>query len=747
MEARQLLAADLGLDSDFSSLPETEISAIESTLQQGSFESEDVNRDGQVSPLDSLMVINRLGRNGPSESGDSSLDTNRDGQITPMDALRIINRMSRQQNERGPSPPPPAPPESPATPEIQSFDGTGNNLENPEWGSTGIEFTRDVASDYADGVSTPSGEDRASAREISNLVSAQDESIESERGLSSYIWQFGQFIDHDIDLTLSPDHGSGESFNIDVPTGDIYFDPQGTGDAEISLTRSLGADGSGDSVDNPLEQVNGITAFIDGSMIYGSDAERADALRSFEGGRLLTSEGDLLPYNTEGIPNGGGTGDNLFIAGDLRANEQVGLLAMHTLWVREHNRIADQISADNPDLSDEQIYQRARRMVIAELQAITFNEYLPALLGRDAITPYEGYDSTVDPSISNLFATAGFRYGHSTLPTEILRLDDNGEVIEAGNLALRDAFFNPSVIAEGGIESILNGMAAQRSQEVDTKVVDDLRNFLFGPPGSGGFDLVSLNIQRGRDHGLPDYNSVREQLGLDPAETFADITSDVELQVALEQAYGDTSDIDVWVGALAEDHAPGASVGETLQTIIADQFMAIRDGDRFWYQNTLEGEQLRQASQTRLSDVIERNTTLTSLQDHVFFVDGVGPNSQTPPPGSPTPDNPLPPDSGDVDPGKDGPDNSGPDQPHDRLPGPGEGQLDPAPEQGTEQDPNRPPPPPPQTNLDNSNPLPRGERPGMQIVSSQSDDSDLPVDRPLQSNPLSPEAVDQFFRM
>ena len=240
------------------------------------------------------------------------------------------------------------------------------------------------------------------------------------------MWQWGQFIDHDIDLTAE---GDGESFNIAVPAGDPFFDPTGSGTAEIELTRSGVAEGTG--IDSPAQQVNEITSFIDGSMVYGSDAETAASLRSFEGGRLLTSENDLLPLDERGF----------FLAGDVRANEQHGLTAMHTLWVREHNRIADEIAAGDSSLTDEQIYQEARAIVIAEIQAITFHEYLPTLLGRDAIERYEGYDSSVDPSISNLFATAAFRYGHTSLSGELKRLDDNGEEIEEGSILLRDAFF------------------------------------------------------------------------------------------------------------------------------------------------------------------------------------------------------------------------------------------------------------------------------------------------------------------
>jgi len=277
------------------------------------------------------------------------------------------------------------------------------------------------------------------------------------------------------------------------------------------------------------------------------------------------------------------------LAGDIRANENVALTAMQTLWVREHNRIADQIAAEDPSLSDEAIYQRARAIVTAEIQAITYNEFLPVLLGPQAIRPYHGYDPSVNPGIANIFSTAAYRFGHSMLPSELLRLNDDGSVIEAGNLSLRSAFFAPQELVDQGIDSVLLGAASQESQEIDTQIVDDVRNFLFGPPGAGGFDLASLNIQRGRDHGLPDYNQTRSDLGLEPVSRFADITSDPEVQAALEQVYGDVDNIDVWVGGLAEDHVPGSSVGKLLQTVLVDQFERIRDGDRFWYQNLFGG--------------------------------------------------------------------------------------------------------------------------------------------------------------
>ena len=629
LEQRQLLAGDI------------------SAVQNIDF-PEDVNADGEVSPADALMILNGLsgddeieivGPEGENLGNDSQpnrrrfRDVNGDGRLTPDDALRVLNRMSRDranrdQAERGDRQNPPndtSTEESPDAPvtetatEVRSIDGTGNNLTDPTLGTAGTEFTRIVDADYADGVSDPSGENRASAREISNIIFDQDESILNDRGLSDIVWQWGQFIDHDITLTEEAAEDQHVAFNIEVPLGDDAFDPFATGVQEIELTRSAVAEGTG--VNTIAQQVNGITAFIDGSMVYGSDAETAESLRAFEGGRLATSENDLLPIGESGF----------FEAGDVRANEQHGLTAMHTLWVREHNRLADEIAAEDPSLTDEEIYQQARATVIGEIQAITYNEYLPALLGRGAIDEYAGYDETVDPSISNLFATAAFRYGHSALSSELQRLDDDGNVIDEGNILLRDAFFNPTDILELGIDPILKGLTANVSQEIDTQVIDDVRDFLFGPPGAGGFDLAALNIQRGRDHGLPDYNSAREELGLAPAESFADISSNPDVQARLAEAYGSVDDIDVWVGALAEDHVNGGSLGELASTVLAEQFTALRDGDRFWYQNTFSGQKLREIDSTRLSDVIERNTDLTSIQRNAFFVADADRESERPP--------------------------------------------------------------------------------------------------------------------
>jgi len=310
----------------------------------------------------------------------------------------------------------------------------------------------------------------------------------------------------------------------------------------------------------------------------------------------------------------------LFLAGDVRANENVELSAIHALFVREHNQIAAAIAAANHSLSDEQIFQMTRRIVAGEIQAITYNEFLPALLGSNALRSYSGYDADVNAGIANEFSTAAYRIGHTLINDDVEFLDNDGNPVR-DELDLDEAFFNPAPLKEVGPDPILKYLATDNAQEVDPKLVGGLRNFLFGPPGAGGFDLASRNIQRGRDHGLADYNSARAAYGLPRVTSFTQITSDPDLQAKLFSLYGNVDSIDLWVGGLAEDHVFGASVGPTFRKIIANQFERLRTGDRFWYQRIFFGSQLQALQQTRLSDIIRRNTVITKIQDNVFFFD------------------------------------------------------------------------------------------------------------------------------
>ena len=508
--------------------------------------------------------------------------------------------------------------------EFRSIDGAGNNLEHPEWGQAGQVFPRLLSAAYGDSVSSPAGEKRPNPRTVSQNVMAERGRERDLASRSNMVWAWGQFLDHDLSNTPS---GPAPDWNITVPSGDPYFDPDGAGKAIIPFSRSLAAPGSGTDAANPRQQLNEITPWIDGSMVYGSDPARAAALRSFEGGRLRVEQtpfGDFLPHNTAGLPNDNPLrrpGEALLLAGDVRANENVGLLSLQTLFLREHNRLAGEIAAANPGLDDEAIYLQARRMVGAQIQAITYNEFLPSMLGTDAIPAYQGYKPEVDGRVSNLFATAAYRMGHSQVDPIIWREGADGNAIPEKDVALLNAYFAPEKLHEGGIEPLLRGLTAFIQEPTDEKISSQLRNMLFGRPGKGGLDLASINIQRGRDHGLPDLNTVRKAFGQAPITSFDQLTSDPEKAANLKATYSDVNDVDAWVGLLAEDPAPGAAVGTTLKAILVDQFTRLRDGDRFWYQNdpALAGQR-ETLDKLSVSDVIRRNTEIRDEIDNTPFL-------------------------------------------------------------------------------------------------------------------------------
>lgn len=519
---------------------------------------------------------------------------------------------------------PPQPPTVPPAPglsfdlpaEFRSYDGSGTNLTNPQQGATSTAMRRLAPVAYADGLDAPSGVTAPNPRAISNAIAVQTVSVPNKIWATDFLWQWGQFVDHDLDLTLTTN--PGEAFNISVPSGDPQFDPAATGTQVIPLNRSVHI-----AVNGVRQQTNAVSAYIDGSQVYGSDAVRATALRRLDGsGKLKTSpsdHGDLLPYNEANLPNAP-QGAQFFLAGDLRVNEQVGLIAIQTLFLREHNTWAERFAKANPDATDEEIYQFARLLVGAEIQVITYNEFLPILLGPNALRPYRGYQAGVDSSISNEFATAAFRLGHSLLSPTLRRLDAQGRTIAAGDLSLRDSFFNLAPIEQEGIDSILRGLGTQVCQDLDNLIIDDVRNFLFGSPGAGGFDLASLNLQRGRDHGLPMLNGMRRALGIKPERTFAEINPDPRVASRLASVYASPEQVDLWIGGLSEADVPGAMVGPTFHRILVDQFSRTRDGDRFWYRAYLPAEMVSVVEGQTLRSVIARNTKIgAELRPNVWI--------------------------------------------------------------------------------------------------------------------------------
>jgi peroxidase len=424
--------------------------------------------------------------------------------------------------------------------QYRTIDGTNNNQG---YNTTGGTFTRIGDAHFADEISIPL--ETVNPRTVSNQVVGQgDAAVPNAEGLSGMMYAWGQFIDHDLDLSQSD---GINHIDITIPNGDPVF-PDGS---VLSMTRAVVDPATGAGTDKPATAINSITGWLDGSMVYGSTQAVADSLR-LPDGHMRTSEGGNLPLNADGT----------MAAGDVRAQENPSLTALQTLLVREHNYQVDKLQAEHPHWDGNHLYEQARAIVSAEIASITYNEFLPLLLGSNAPGAYTGYDPTVNPTISEEFAGAAFRFGHSIVSNETERVDENG-VVTGPELELRDTFFLPAdqFNADGGADGFLRHLGTDASQAMDARIVDGLRNFLFDPPV--GMDLAAINIQRGHDLGLGTLNETREALGLTPYTSFEQITDDAGTVAALKATFTDVNQIDLWTGGLSEKHFAGGLVGET----------------------------------------------------------------------------------------------------------------------------------------------------------------------------------------
>ena len=494
--------------------------------------------------------------------------------------------------------PPPPPPPPPLLDHViyRSIDGSGNNLTHTDMNAAATDYIRLGPAHYADGISELSS--GPNAREISNIVVAGQGDVADVHGLSAYMYAWGQFIDHDLDLTKS---GSGD-ISISTKANDPIF-----AGSSIALTRAAVDPSTGAGTNKPATAINTITGWLDASMVYGSDAAINASLRLSDG-HLKTSAGNNLPIS-----------DGTFLAGDVRAAENPDLTSLQTLFVREHNFQVDQLRQQHADWSADHIYEQAKAIVTAEIQHITYAEYLPHLLGSGAIVGYAGYRSNVNATISEEFAGAAYRFGHSIVSGNLATVAENGAKLATQEL--KNAFHESSAAflsTTGGADGFLRNLASDVSNTLDVHLIDDLRNFLFSP--GQGQDLAAINIQRGRDLGLGTLNETRISLGLKPYNDFSQLTDDQTTAAALSKAYnGNINAVDLWIGGLAETATPGAMIGQTFGVIIAKQFSDLRDGDRYWYQNQgFDQKTLGQIDHTSLSDIILRNTDTQYMQSDAF---------------------------------------------------------------------------------------------------------------------------------
>jgi peroxidase len=590
--------------------------------------------------------------------------------------------------------------------ETRTLDGSANNAAHPDWGRAGTQYNRLAPPHYADGISSMvSGP--ASRYASNRLFNDLGQNIFSENGVSQWAWAWGQFMDHDFGLrNETPAEHAPIAFSSADPLERFTNDF-----GAIDFSRTPAAPGTG--VSTPRQQINTISSFIDGSGVYGVSASRLDWLRqgpvdgdpTNNSAQLLLPGGYLPRRDARGDASSApamdlmgalmGTPTRAAVAGDVRANENIALTSIHTLFAREHNRIAAALPSS---LTGERRFQIARRVVGAEEEFITYNEFLPAL--GMYLHPYNGYDPYVNPGLGNEFATAGYR-AHSMIhgefdvdapsgrysATQLSDFQDQGiEVEQSPNGAtltvpLNVAFGNPDLLQEIGEGTLLSALGDERQYRNDEQIDDSLRSVLFqvpkpgaldpsscGAPGvnpdcfSGAVDLGAIDIERGRDHGMPSYNELRRAYGLQPRTSFKAITGEATesfppdpaidpaspindpsildftklldadgqplplgdeenavtgirrttLAARLKAIYGSPDNLDAFVGIIAEKHLPGQEFGKLQAAIWKRQFEALRDGDRFFYLNDPELGRI-QASygigfRNTLADVIRTNT-------------------------------------------------------------------------------------------------------------------------------------------
>jgi hypothetical protein len=610
--------------------------------------------------------------------------------------------------------------------EIQSLDGSGNNKAHRDWGRAGTKYSREVPPRYADGISKPAT--GPNARMVSNRVfNDVNQNVFSETQVSQWGFVWGQFLDHTFGLRsgkLPGDPGAEEAdirFDNKDPLEDFTNDL-----GVIPFVRSDAAKGTG--VSTPREQINTVSSYIDGWAVYGGTDERLEWLRqgpvdgdlSNNSALLLLPNGLLPRRDSRGKPVRApqmdvdgrlrGQPTRAAVAGDLRANENVALTATHTLFAREHNRVVRSLPNS---LSEEAKFQIARRVIIAEQQYITYNEFLPAM-GIDA-GQYDGYDPTLNANLTNEFATVGYRahsmiHGEVELASEEARYSsrqiaafkkeglevttEDGKVEIA--IPLNVAFFNPDLVGEVQLGPLLQGIGSESQYRNDEQIDNQLRSVLFQVPVKGNpecldgpglphcfkgvIDLGAVDIERGRDHGIPGYNRLRQAYGLFPKRSFTEITGedsggfpssgrltrgdeiddpdsldvmtlddidgkpiDLDDEEALDTSgitevrrtpvaarlraiYGSVDKLDAFTGMLVEEHVPGSNFGELQRAMWTIEFQRLRGGDRFFYANDPGLGFIRREYgidyRTNLGDVIARNTDIrrSELAPDVFLV-------------------------------------------------------------------------------------------------------------------------------
>ncbi|XP_078321657.1 salivary peroxidase/catechol oxidase-like isoform X2 [Crassostrea virginica] len=531
----------------------------------------------------------------------------------------------------------------------RSVDGSCNNINHPDWGAAITPQPRYQPAQYDDAFNSPratgrDGNPLPSTREISNtLFRAPGDCTETDHARTLMVMAWGQFIDHDL-VATPVTKGDGapitccgaevqnreDCFPITVPTDDPHFN-----DSCMEFVRSAPAPPGDGCQAGAREQINQITSFIDGGVVYGDSELQWLSLVDLDTGSVLTSDGNLLPSG--GQCKLSNPDDYCQLAGDHRVNVVPSLGGNHLLFVREHNRIAEELRKVRPDWDARTLFQETRKIIGALLQQVTYGEFLPSILSDQDIDRFNlrlqrrdfssSYNSSINPAAKNVFNAAAFRFGHSMIPPTtayILRDYMN----RLGSTPTESTFLDPHMlVTKSGrkVPDLARFVVTSNSMKMDNYFEEAVRDHLFEDAQGHGFDLSALNLQRGRDHGLPPYNAWRRWCGLPVATDFAGMPDMSDENKALfADVYSIVDDIDVFAGGVAETPDDGAAVGPLFSCIIGNQFRDFKDGDRYWYERKgVEGfsrDQLNEIRKVKLSKLVCENLGVDPIQEDVFHI-------------------------------------------------------------------------------------------------------------------------------
>uniref|UniRef100_A0A8C1EKT8 NAD(P)H oxidase (H2O2-forming) n=1 Tax=Cyprinus carpio carpio TaxID=630221 RepID=A0A8C1EKT8_CYPCA len=491
--------------------------------------------------------------------------------------------------------------------EVQRYDGWYNNLADHDRGAADAALVRLFPAQYTDGVYLPRQEPHLpNPRQISNIATSGQSGLMSYRNRSVLSVAFGYHVWSEISESRRP--GCPPEFmHIKVQKKDPVFGSNSSQPVLLQFQRAEWDPSTGNSPNNPRTQVNHVTAWIDGSSIYGSSSSWCDALRVFSRGLLASGSSQDMPRRSSSgylmwstpDPSTSPGSQELYEFGNAWANENIFTVTEGIIWFRYHNYLASKLHEEHPSWSDEELFQNARKKVIATFQhSLSFSA---------------GYQKYVDPGISAEFEAAAVRFGLTLAPPGVYKR------------YISQITFNPNLQSGQDVDELIMGMASQIAEREDNIIVEDLRDYMYGPLRFSRSDAVALTIQRGRDFGLPSYNQIRESLNMRPVNSWNEINPKLNNTQVLELAElyeNDTSRLDLFVGGLLESQE---GPGPVFSTIILDQFERIRNADRFWFENKQNGlfteEEIQAIRNTTFHDVLLDVTSAEEgdVQRNVFF--------------------------------------------------------------------------------------------------------------------------------